>query len=77
MESKSLFDIKSRGSRASEKRILLDICEARQAYKAQEISKIGLGKSSHSLADGLAKSKAQAALHQLLKIAYLKPKVEK
>ena len=34
-DSKSLFDIISKGSRTSEKRIMFDIHAARQAYQAQ------------------------------------------
>ena len=41
---------------------MLDLCAARKAYKAQEISNIGFVRSSHSLADGLTKLKVQAEL---------------
>ena len=39
-DSKSLFDIISKGSRTNEKRMMLDVYAARQAYKEQEISNI-------------------------------------
>ena len=71
-----MFDIISKGSLTSEKRIFLDIYAARQVYEAQEISNIVLVRSSHNLADGLTKPKVQAALDQLLTTAYHKPKVE-
>ena len=54
-DSKSMFDIISKGSRTSEKRAMLDICTTRQAYKAQERSNIGFVRNSHNLADGLTK----------------------
>ena len=60
----------------SQKRIMLDIYAARQAYKVQEISCISFVRSSHNLADGLTKPKVQAALYQLVPTAYHKPNVE-
>ena len=55
--SKRLFDIISKRSQASEKRIMLDMYATRQAYKAQEISNIGFFRSPQNLADGLTKPK--------------------
>ena len=68
-DSKSLFDMISKGSRSSEKRIMLDIHAARQAYQAKEISNIGFVRSSDNLADGLTKQKMQAELFKLLQHA--------
>ena len=62
-DSKSVFENISKGSRTSEKRIMLDIYAARQAYKTLEISNKDFVRSSHSLADGLTKYKVQAALY--------------
>ena len=62
-DSKSLFDIISKGSRTSEKRITLNIHAARQAYQAQEISSIGFVRSEDNIADGLTKSKKKAVCH--------------
>ena len=45
-DSKSLFDIISKGTRTSEKIIMLDICAAREGYKSREISNIGFVRSS-------------------------------
>ena len=59
---KSLFDIISKESRTSEKRIMLDIDATRQAYQRQEITNIGFVRSEHNLADGLTKEKKQGAL---------------
>ena len=55
--SKSLFDIISKGSRTSEKRIILDIHVTRSAYQVKEISNIGFVRSSDNAADGLTKPK--------------------
>lgn len=66
-DSKSLFDIISKGSRTSEKRIMLDIHSAREAYQAREISNIGYVRSCDNLADGFTKKKMQKALFNLLR----------
>ncbi len=66
-DSKSLFDIISKGTRTSEKRIMLDVHAAREGYKTREISNIGFVRSSENLADGLTKAKMQKALFKLLK----------
>ena len=49
-DSKSLLDIISKGSRTSQKRIMLDIYATRQAYNSNEISNIGFVRSSYKLA---------------------------
>ena len=75
-DSKSLFDIISKGSRTSEKRVMLDIHSARQAYQAREISNIGFVRSCDNLADGMTKPKMQKALFQLLETGFHEVKCE-
>ena len=75
-DSKSLFDIISKGSRTCEKRIMLDIHSARQAYRAFEISNIGFVRSSNNIADGLTKPKLQKELLNLLQSASHTPVCE-
>ena len=58
-DSKSLFDIISKGSRTNEKRLILDVYAARQAYKEQHISNIGFVRSNHNIADGLIRAMNQ------------------
>ena len=65
-DSKSLFDIISKGSRTSEKQIMLDIHATRQACQRHEISNIGFVRSEHSIADGLTKEKKQGALLRMM-----------
>ena len=65
-DSKSLFDLISKGSRSSDKRIMIDIHATRDAYKSHEISNIGFVRSLASIADGLTKPKMQLALFDLL-----------
>lgn len=61
-DSKSLFDIISKGSRANEKRLMLDIYAARERYHANEISNIGFVRSEHNMADSLTNEHKQASL---------------
>ena len=61
-DSKSLFDVVSKGSRTSEKRIILDIHATKQAYQSHEISNIGFVWSENNLSDGLTKEKKKCAL---------------
>ena len=61
-DSKSLFDIISKGSRTSEKRILIEIHATRSAYQAKEISNIKFVRTNDNVADGLTKPKAQMAI---------------
>ena len=66
IDSKFLFDVVSKGSKTSEKRTMLDIHAARQAYKLHEMSNIDFVRTSHSLAHGLPKASMQAALYKLI-----------
>ena len=65
--SKSVFDIISKGSRTSERRIMLEIHATRQSYQSQEISNIGFVRSNDNFADDLTEEKKQNNLLQLLK----------
>ena len=64
---KIFFDIVSDSSRANEKRTMLDIYAARQAYKDLKISSIRFVRGSHSLAVVLTHPKVQAELYKLLR----------
>ncbi len=61
-DSKSLFEIISKGSRTSEKRVMLDLHPVREAYQEEKISNIGFVRSSENFADGLTKSVMQGSL---------------
>lgn len=63
---KSLFDVISKGSRTSEKRMMLDIAAAREGFKNKTISDIGFVRSSKNIADGLTKHMSQAVLRQII-----------
>eukprot|EP00170_Pyropia_yezoensis_P001479 contig_6504_g1483 len=65
-DSKQLFDVITRTSHPTEKRLMIDVAAAREAYNNQEISNVGLLKSEHNAADGLTKPHHCAALERIL-----------
>ena len=75
-DSKSLFDIISKGSRTNEKRVMLDIHAAREGYKAHDISNIGFVRSEQKTADGLTKCMKQESFRELARTGKLRTKVE-
>eukprot|EP00171_Calliarthron_tuberculosum_P022145 IDg22145t1 len=60
-DSKSLFDVISKGTRTSEKRTMLEIAAAREGFRDRTINDIGFVRSKHNIADGLTKPMSQAA----------------
>ena len=72
-DSKSLFDIISRGSKTSEKRLMLDVAASREGFKNKDISNIGLVRSEHNIADGLTKQMAQGTIRNLLETSTHQP----
>ena len=65
-DSKALFDVISKGSKTSEKRLMLDVAAAREGFRDKVISDIGFVRTNHNLADGLTKSTSQAAIQRVL-----------
>lgn len=61
-DSKSLFNVISKGSCTSKKRLVLDIAAARRQFQISDKCNIGLMRSDDNLAHGLTKSIQQAAL---------------
>ncbi len=66
-DSKSLFDVISKGSRTSEKRMMLDIAAARERYRRRDIFNIGFVRSSKNLVYGLTKPMNQASFLSVLR----------
>ena len=64
-DSKSLFDVISKGSRTSEKRMMLEIAAAREGFRDKVISDIGFVRSSLNTADGLTKAMQQGFLQKV------------
>ena len=65
-DSKCLFDVISKGSRTAEKRLMLDIAAAREAFRVEDITDICLVRSDDNIADGLTKTMSQAALRDVM-----------
>ena len=70
-DSKALFDVVSKGSRTSEKRMMLDIAAAREGFKSKTISDTGFVRSSHNVADGPTKSMSQTMIREVIATGYL------
>ena len=64
--SKSLFDVISKGSRTSEKRMMLDIAAAREGFRDKVISDIGFVRSASNIADGLTKPMQQRSMQNVM-----------
>ena len=66
MDSKQVFDTITKASRTTERRLLIDIAAAQQAYNRHEISNIGLVASEDMIADSLTKTRSGSSLMKLL-----------
>jgi len=66
-DSKQLFDVVTKASHPTEKRLLVDIAAARQAYNRQDLSNVGLIASDNNIADALSKARGCGALNALLR----------
>lgn len=70
-DSKGLFDIITKNSITSERRLMIDLLAARQAYSRMEISDIGLVHTHHNPADAFTKVGNCAALERLVEIGVI------
>lgn len=75
-DSKQLFDVITRASHTTEKRLMIDIAAAREAYNRNEISNVGLVKSANNLADGLTKPGVCQSLDDVLRTSVDRNPVE-
>ena len=62
----SLFEVIVNASTTTEKRLMIDIRAAREAYEKHEIEHLGWVKSERNIADGLTKLGRCNALKELL-----------
>jgi len=67
-DSKQMFDVITRASPTTDKRLRIYVAAAREAYKRYEISNFGLVRSKHNPADGLTKPQICAALDGTLRM---------
>lgn len=65
-DSKQLFDVVTRASHPTEKRLLIDVAAAREAYNRGDLSNVGLVAGKHNMADGFTKPKLNDALERFL-----------
>lgn len=69
-DSKQLFDALTRRKQTTEKRLMIDIASAREAYKKFEIQAVGLIRGDQNPADGLTKDHDNGALEILLQSGF-------
>ena len=65
-DSKQVFDTITKASKTMERRLLIDIAAARQAYNREEISNLGLVASKNMIADDLTKTMRASSLIKVL-----------
>ena len=75
-DNKSLFDVISKGSKTSEKRLMLDIAGAREGFGRHEISDIRFLRSEDNISDGMTKRMKQSALREMMQTSNFVPRVE-
>ena len=75
-DNKSLFDVISKGSKTSEKRLMQDIACAREVFVKHGISNTGFVRSGDNIAYGLTKRMKQEALRGMMEAGSFVPLVE-
>eukprot|EP00172_Hildenbrandia_rubra_P000685 Plantae.Rhodophyta-Hildenbrandia_rubra.ctg13760.p1 GENE.Plantae.Rhodophyta-Hildenbrandia_rubra.ctg13760~~Plantae.Rhodophyta-Hildenbrandia_rubra.ctg13760.p1 ORF type:complete len:195 (-),score=19.65 Plantae.Rhodophyta-Hildenbrandia_rubra.ctg13760:621-1205(-) len=75
-DSKSLLDTITQRSQTREKRLLIDLAMARDAYKKKEINNVGWVRSANNLADPLTKAVKDSILDKVLNSSILDHRTE-
>lgn len=70
-DSKSLFNVISKGSRTLEIRMMLDIAAAREGFRNKVISDIDFVRNSSNIADELTKAMHHRSLRNVLPTGHL------
>lgn len=65
-----MFDVLSKASSTTDRKLMIDIAAGRESYNQEEISNVGLVMSEHNIADGLTKEKSNQALQNLFSTGY-------
>ena len=69
-DSKQMFDVITKASQTAEKRLLIDITAAREAYNRHDISNVGLVLSGDNVADGLTEIGSFSSLNKVMETGY-------
>lgn len=75
-DSKSLFDIITKYSDTTEKRLQIDLSSVREGYKSQEISDIAFIRSQFNPADALTKITNNNILQNIIQLNYINHPIE-
>jgi hypothetical protein len=75
-DSLSLFDVLTKSTTTSEKRLMIDLTAAKQAYKRREIDTIGFIRTEHNPADVFTKVTKCKILNEILHTSFLNHPVE-
>lgn len=75
-DAKSLFDVITKSSTTSEKRLMIDVQAAREACERYKIADIGLVRSDYNLVDCLTKVMLPKQLLQVVSAVYFKHPIE-
>lgn len=76
-DSKQMFDVITKASRTTEKRLLIYVAAIREAYNRYKISNEGLVRSENNVADGLTKIKHYPPLKTILETGIDRNTVQK
>ena len=68
--SLQMFDVVTKASSTTERRLMIDMDAAPESYNLEEISNIRLIMSKHNIADGLTKENPNEALQDLLRTGF-------
>ena len=64
-DSESLFDVISKGSRASKRKLKVDIAASREAYEHKKKNNIGFIREKNNIADGLKRLNESDAIQSI------------
>lgn len=65
-ESKQMFDVRTRATHATEKRLIIDLAAAREAYNDYRVSNVGLAPENNNPTGALTKPEPCKSLESLL-----------
>lgn len=75
-DSLQMVDVITKASSKTERRLMIDIAAAREAYNREEISNVGLVSSDDNIADALTKENSNDALDKLIRTGLDKTPVQ-